>query len=133
MKTPCTPAGRTPGRALPPPAWPWRAETPTRRHLAPDSPRPGPPAPTKHLLYANFLYSTNANSVPSTSANATSGGARYDHNLNPKLFAFGSGDFSSNALQNLNLRSIAGGGFGWHASKSAKQSFDVLGGIGVDP
>jgi len=83
----------------------------------------------KTLLYANFLYSTNANSVPSTSANATSGGARYDHNLNPKLFAFGSGDFSSNALQNLNLRSIAGGGFGWHASKSAKQSFDVLGGI----
>jgi putative salt-induced outer membrane protein YdiY len=83
----------------------------------------------KTLLYANFLYSTNANSVPSTSANTTSGGARYDHNLSPKLFAFGSGDFSTNALQDLDLRSIIGGGVGWHASKSAKQSFDVLGGI----
>lgn len=83
----------------------------------------------KTLLYANFLYSTNANSVPTTSANTTSGGARYDHNLNPKLFAFGSGDFSSNALQNLDLRSIVGGGFGWHAGKSARQTFDVLGGI----
>jgi len=83
----------------------------------------------KTLLYANFLYSTNANAVPTTSANTTSGGARYDHNLNPKLFAFGSGDFSSNALQDLDLRSIVGGGFGWHASKTAKQTFDVLGGI----
>jgi hypothetical protein len=83
----------------------------------------------KTSLYANFLYSTNANAVPSTSANTTSGGARYDHDLNPKLFAFGSGDFSSNALQDLDLRSIVGGGFGWHASKSARQTFDILGGI----
>jgi putative salt-induced outer membrane protein YdiY len=83
----------------------------------------------KTLLYANTIYSENANSTPSTSANATGGGVRYDHNVNPKLFAFGTGDFFSNALQNLDLRSILGGGFGWHASKSPKQSFDVLGGV----
>jgi putative salt-induced outer membrane protein YdiY len=83
----------------------------------------------KTSLYVNTLYSTNANATPSTSANTTAGGIRYDHNLNPKLFAFGSGDFSSNALQDLDLRSIIGGGFGWHASKTPKQTFDVLGGI----
>jgi len=83
----------------------------------------------KTSIYANTLYSTNANAVPSTSANTTDGGLRYDHNLNPKLFAFGSGDFTANALQDLDLRSIVGGGFGWHVSKSATQTFDILGGV----
>jgi putative salt-induced outer membrane protein YdiY len=83
----------------------------------------------KTSLYANTLYSTNANSIPTTSANADAGGLRYDHNLNPRLFAFGSGDFYADALQDLDLRSIIGGGFGWHASKTPKQTFDVLGGI----
>jgi putative salt-induced outer membrane protein YdiY len=83
----------------------------------------------KTSLYANFLYSENANAVPSTSANQQAGGVRYDHNLNPKLFAYGTGDFMADALQNLDLRSIVGGGVGWHASKTAKQTFDVLGGL----
>jgi putative salt-induced outer membrane protein YdiY len=83
----------------------------------------------KTALYVNTLYSENANSIPSTSANATNGGLRYDHNLNPRSFAFGTGDFSTNALQDLDLRSIIGGGFGWHASKTPKQTFDILGGL----
>jgi len=83
----------------------------------------------KTALYVNTLYSENANATPSTSANSTGGGLRYDHNVNPRLFAFGSGDFAANALQNLDLRSIVGGGFGWHASKTAKQTFDVMGGL----
>ncbi len=83
----------------------------------------------KTQLYANTLYSKNGNATPSTSANTSSGGFRYDHNLDPKLFAFGSSDFTSDALQNLDLRSIVGGGFGWHASKTPRQSFDVMGGV----
>ena len=83
----------------------------------------------KTSLYFNTLYSENANSIPSTSANSTGGGLRYDHNVNPRLFVFGSGDFLNNALQDLDLRSIVGGGFGWHASKTAKQTFDVTGGL----
>jgi putative salt-induced outer membrane protein YdiY len=83
----------------------------------------------KTSLYATTLYSKNSNAVPSTSANASGGGLRYDHNLNPKLFAFGTGDFSSNALQNLDFRSIVGGGFGWHAVKTPRQTFDILGGL----
>jgi putative salt-induced outer membrane protein YdiY len=83
----------------------------------------------KTSLYATTLYSENANAIPSTSANASGGGLRYDHNLNPKLFAFGTGDFSANALQDLDFRSIVGGGFGWHAVKTPRQTFDILGGL----
>jgi putative salt-induced outer membrane protein len=82
----------------------------------------------KTLLYANTLYSHDGH-AGLTTANTTSGGLRYDHNLDPKLFAFGSGDFLSNALQNLDLRSIVGGGFGWHVSKTPHQTFDVMGGL----
>jgi putative salt-induced outer membrane protein len=83
----------------------------------------------KTSLYANTLYSKNAHAVPSTSANTTAGGLRYDHNLKPRIFAFGTGDFSTNALQNLDLRSILGGGLGWHAIKSPQQSLDILAGL----
>jgi hypothetical protein len=83
----------------------------------------------KTSLYANTIYSENANATPSTSANSTGGGLRYDHNVNPRFFVFGSGDFLNNALQDLDLRSIFGGGFGWHASKNSRQTFDVSGGL----
>ena len=83
----------------------------------------------KTSLYVNSLYSENANATPSTSANNTGSGISYDHNLNPKLFVFTSGDFLADALQNLDLRSIVGGGFGWHASKTPRQTFDVTGGL----
>ncbi len=83
----------------------------------------------KTSLYFTTLYSENSNATPSTSANTTGGGLRYDHNLNPKLFVFGTGDFLQDALQDLDLRSTIGGGFGWHAAKSPKQNFDILGGL----
>jgi putative salt-induced outer membrane protein YdiY len=83
----------------------------------------------KTSLYVNSLYSENANATPSTSANTTGGGIRYDHNLNPKVFVFASGDFLADALQDLDLRSIIGGGFGYHAIKAPKQSLDLFGGL----
>lgn len=82
----------------------------------------------KTSLYANTLYSRDSR-AGITSANTVAGGLRYDHNLNPRLFAFGTGDFSTNALQNLDLRSIMGGGLGWHAIKSPRQNLDVLAGL----
>jgi putative salt-induced outer membrane protein YdiY len=82
----------------------------------------------KTSLYFNSLYGRD-NKAGITSANTTGGGARYDHNLNPKLFAFGSGDFLSNALQDLDLRSTVSGGFGWHAFKDKNQFLDVMGGV----
>ena len=49
--------------------------------------------------------------------------------LPPRTFVFGTGDFLADALQDLDLRSTVGGGFGWHAIKSPKQNFDILGGV----
>jgi putative salt-induced outer membrane protein YdiY len=82
----------------------------------------------KTSLNFNSLYGRD-NKAGITSANTLGGGLRYDHNLNPKLFAFGSGDFLSNGLQNLDFRSTLSGGFGWHALKGKSQILDLMGGV----
>ncbi len=45
------------------------------------------------------------------------------------LFGFGSADFQTDALQNLNLRSVLGGGLGFHAINSDRTTLDFLGGL----
>jgi putative salt-induced outer membrane protein len=82
-------------------------------------------------LYANTIYATNdaAGATPSVTANATQGGARYDRNLTKLVFGFGSADFQTDALQNLNLRSVLGGGLGFHAIASDRTTLDFLGGL----
>ena len=90
--------------------------------------------PTLHdkiSLYAHSVYATNnaAGASPSTTANAIQGGLRYDRNLNPKLFVFGGADFSSDALQALDLRSAYTGGFGYHALTGKPATLNFMGGI----
>ena len=82
----------------------------------------------KTSLYFNTIY-THDGITNTTTAESTNAGLRYDHNVNPKLFVFGTGDFSTNELQDLDLRAVAGGGFGWHALANAKRQLDVLGGV----
>jgi putative salt-induced outer membrane protein YdiY len=79
-------------------------------------------------LYMNTVYSKNnaANAVPSVTANAIQAGARYSRNLNPRLFAYGAADFQTDALQQLNLRTVLGGGLGFHVIKSDKTTLDIL-------
>jgi hypothetical protein len=80
----------------------------------------------KLTLYTNSVYASNDKPTAQTTANSAGGGARYDHDLSPRTFGYVSGDFFSNALQDLNLRSILGGGFGVHAIKSPATTFDLL-------
>jgi putative salt-induced outer membrane protein len=82
----------------------------------------------KTSLYFNDIY-THDGIADATTAEHTNAGARYDHNVNPKLFAFGTGDFAIDALQHLDLRTVAGGGLGWHAVAKPRQQFDILGGL----
>jgi putative salt-induced outer membrane protein YdiY len=79
-------------------------------------------------LYENTVYTTDdaPGANPSTTANSNQGGARYSRNLNPRLFAYAGGDFQSNALQDLNLRTILGGGLGYHAIKTDRTTLDFL-------
>lgn len=81
-------------------------------------------------IYANTVYASNdaPGAVPTVTANAIQGGLRYDHDMTPRLFAFGSADFQEDSLQSLNLRSIFGAGLGFHAIKSDRTTLDLLGG-----
>src|SRR5580704_53766 len=82
----------------------------------------------KLSLYTNAVYGTNQLATPSTTANTEAGGIRYDHNINPRMFGFVGADFTSNALQDLNLRSVGSVGFGFHAIKSDQTTLDFLAG-----
>lgn len=88
----------------------------------------------KLTLYETSVYSTtgklNLQPIPTqTTANSNTGGIRYDHDFAPRVFGFVSGDFFSNALQNLDLRYILGGGIGFHAIKTPNTTLDLLAGI----
>lgn len=82
----------------------------------------------KLSMYTNAVYGTNQLATPSTTANTEAGGIRYDRNMNPRMFGFAGADFMSNALQDLNLRSVGSVGFGYHAIKSDKTTLDFLAG-----
>ena len=84
-------------------------------------------------LYENSIYAVSGKTagVPlsQTTADSNGGGIRYDHDFSPRAFAFVSGDFFSNSLQDLSLRSILGGGVGFHAIKNANTTLDLLAGL----
>ena len=88
--------------------------------------------PTLHdkiTMYASSINTTNDLATPSTVANLTQGGLRYDRDINPKLFGFGAADYMANALQFLDLRQVYSGGLGYHAIKSDRTTLDFLGGL----
>ena len=82
-------------------------------------------------MYENTVYATNdaPAATPHVTANTNQGGARYSRNLTKILFAYGSGDFQTDALQELNLRSILGGGLGLHVINTSQTTLDLLGGL----
>ena len=85
----------------------------------------------KLSLYTNSVYATNdlPTASPHTTANAIGGGARYDRDFTPRMFVFVNGDFYHDSLQNLDLRSLFGGGLGLHAIKSDATTLDLLAGV----
>jgi putative salt-induced outer membrane protein len=84
----------------------------------------------KLTLATNSVYATNdlPTASPHTTANAIGGDARYDHDLTPHIFGFANGDFYHDSLQNLDLRSLFGGGLGLHAIKGDATALDLLAG-----
>ncbi len=87
--------------------------------------------PTLHdktSAYFNSLY-TRDGILHSTTANTTNAEVRYNHNFVASNFGYVKQDFNTDALQDLVLRSISGGGFGLHARKSPKAQIDLTGGL----
>lgn len=80
------------------------------------------------LLAESSVYST-ATAAGTVTANAVLGSARYDKNLNPKLFAFVSGAYTHDELQGLNLQQIYSGGLGWHAIDTPATTLNLALGI----
>jgi putative salt-induced outer membrane protein len=83
----------------------------------------------KLTLYTTSVYATSATATPNVTANNNKGGARYDRDITKRLFAFVNADFFTDALQDLNIRALGGGGLGFHVIKSESTSLDFLGGV----
>jgi putative salt-induced outer membrane protein YdiY len=84
----------------------------------------------KLSIYENTVYTTNdaAGASPNVTADVKQGGVRYDRDLTARVFAFVNADFMSDGLQGLNIRSVFGGGLGYHLIKGERTSLDILGG-----
>ena len=82
-------------------------------------------------MYTNSIYATNdaLGATPQVTANVIQGGARYSRNLTKRVFAFAGADFQSDALQSLNLRSVFGGGLGFHLINTSRTTLDLFGGV----
>ena len=89
--------------------------------------------PTLHdkiTLHATAINTKNDLATPSTVANLSQGGFRYDRDLDSwNFFVFGAADFRANALQFLDLRQVYSGGLGYHAIKSDRTILDFFTGL----
>jgi hypothetical protein len=83
----------------------------------------------KITVYLSSIETNNELATPSTVANLITSGIRYDRNFGPRTFAFVGADFMSNALQDLDLRGVYGGGLGLHVVKTAGTTLDFLAGL----
>jgi len=87
----------------------------------------------KLSLYYTQVYAKDSRQDPAvTTANAIHGGIRDEFNLNPTVYLFAFTDFDSDALQNLDLRNVLGGGLGYRFIHSKNTQFDVFGGAGFN-
>jgi putative salt-induced outer membrane protein YdiY len=84
----------------------------------------------KTSLYFNQIYATQSTAEPTgPTANRLSGGARYEYSFSSKIFTFGTADFDYDRFLDLDLRSVLGGGFGWHLVKNDRHTFDISAGL----
>ncbi|MBM3759245.1 MAG: DUF481 domain-containing protein [Acidobacteria bacterium] len=86
---------------------------------------------TRDSINAYFLslYSKNTNNGLSVlAANSIRGGLKYDLNITPKMYTFGSTDLEFDEFQRLDLRFVPAGGLGYHWIKNKNTMWDLFGG-----
>jgi putative salt-induced outer membrane protein YdiY len=80
-------------------------------------------------LYFNSIFARQSTTGESmATANAIRGGTRYELNVTQKMFAFGFVDLEYDKFQDLDLRNVIGGGFGYHVKQTDRMKFDLFGG-----
>ena len=91
-------------------------------------------AKDKFDVFFNSLFANNnsAGQTNATSANSIRSGLSYAVNLNPRLFTFAFTNFETDALQNLDLRNVVGGGMGVNVIRGQHISWDVFSGSSLN-
>ncbi len=80
-------------------------------------------------LYFKSIYARQSTTGESmATANAIRGGTRYELNVTDKMFTFGFVDLEYDRFQDLDLRNVIGGGFGYHVKQTDGMKFDLFGG-----
>ncbi len=80
----------------------------------------------KISVYTTAIYANNSTTgTKQVTAHDIQGGVRGDLNVSSRVFAFAMADFEYDQFQNLNLRSVFGGGAGYHVIKRANTTFDL--------
>jgi len=87
----------------------------------------------KISVYTTAVYANSTvNGLNSTTAHAIRGGVRGDLDVSEHLFVFGFTDFEYDQFQDLDLRSVVGGGLGYHVIKTKATTFDLFAGGDYD-
>jgi putative salt-induced outer membrane protein YdiY len=80
-------------------------------------------------VYFLSLYSQNQNNGQAVlAANSIRGGLKYDLNVTPKWYTFGSTDLEFDEFQRLDLRFAPAGGFGYNWIKAKNTTWNLFGG-----
>ena len=83
----------------------------------------------KLLMTFNQIYGTaRADGVTATIASAVRGGWSYSRNLSPRMFVSTLNEYEHDGFQNLDLRFVAGAGFGVNAIQHERLSLSFTGG-----
>jgi putative salt-induced outer membrane protein YdiY len=83
----------------------------------------------KTSLHFNLIKaSALVNGKSASTAQAVRGGLGHNRNVGPRLFVNVFNDYEYDRFQNLDLRFVLGGGFGFHARKTERSSLNFLGG-----
>jgi putative salt-induced outer membrane protein YdiY len=80
------------------------------------------------LYFSLIKASASINNKTQDTAQAVRGGISYGHNVHPRLFISAFNDYEYDRFQNLDLRFVIGGGFGFHAIKTDRSRLDLVGG-----
>lgn len=87
----------------------------------------------KTSIYFNLIKaSALVNGQSASTAQAVRGGIAYNHNVSSRFFASVFNDYEYDRFQDLDLRFVVGGGFGFHAIKAERTVLDLLGGVDYD-
>ena len=81
------------------------------------------------LTFSAIDASALADGKNSETAKAIRGGISYDHNVSSRLFVNGFNNNEYDKFQSLDLRFVAGGGFGFHAVSNDRDKLDFIGGM----